>query len=108
MNALAPTYVGNADDGALRHARMGGERAFNLDGKDVLAAADDHVLQPVHDIDVALLVHPAEIAGMHPSTPDPPGGLFGQTPISRNHNPAPDNTFAVLAERKFCTLRQPK
>src|SRR5439155_11705778 len=40
---------------------------FDLGGVDVLAAADDHVLQPADDLHVALGVHHRQIAGVHPA-----------------------------------------
>src|SRR5687768_12239988 len=59
----------------MRHAHHGGllnggvtqERAFDLDGGDVLAAADDDVLPSVTNLDVAVRMHHGSIAAVEPT-----------------------------------------
>ena len=46
---------------------MLGEDPLDLGAVDVLAAADDHVLEPVLDVDVAVGVDLAEVAGAEPA-----------------------------------------
>ena len=41
---------------------MGDEGLLDLDGRDVLAARDHHVLGPIAQLDVAVWMHHAEIA----------------------------------------------
>ena len=60
---LADALVGDADDRGLGDVGMLVERGLDLGGVDVLAAADDDVLQPVDDVEVALVVEAAEVAG---------------------------------------------
>jgi hypothetical protein len=43
------------------------ERLLHLDRVDVLAAADDHVLDPVGEEEVAVLVDVAAVAGAQPA-----------------------------------------
>jgi hypothetical protein len=46
---------------------MTGEHLLDLDRVDVLAARDDHVLDPVGEEEVALLVDVAAVAGPQPA-----------------------------------------
>src|SRR5262249_36918853 len=67
---------------------------------DVLAAADDHVLDPADDIAIALGIDGGEVAGMHPA----PGidGLAGArlvVPIAAHHRIAPGQKLARHAGR---------
>jgi hypothetical protein len=48
------------------------QELLDLARVDVLAAADDHVLDAPDDVDVALVVHRREVAGVHPA-----GGVDG-------------------------------
>jgi len=62
VNQLAPSFVRNADHRALRHGRMLGDGVFDFDRIDVLAAGNDHVLDPIDDIDESVVVHVAAVA----------------------------------------------
>ena len=64
---LAPEPVRDPDDGGLGDARVAGQDGFDLARVDVLAAADDHLLDPARDAAVAALVHGAEVAGVQPA-----------------------------------------
>src|ERR1700730_10461407 len=46
---------------------MAVEKLLNLTRIDVLAAANDHVLDPSDDVEVSLVVHCREVAGVHPA-----------------------------------------
>src|SRR3546814_3313128 len=61
MHRLAPPLVGHADDRRLANGRVPRDDALDFGGVDILAAADDHVLDPVADEEIALGV---EIAGV--------------------------------------------
>src|SRR5512138_2848800 len=63
---FAILLVGHADDLHFLHDRMRVEKLFDFARIDILAAANDHVLQTSHDIDVAVLIHDRKIAGAHP------------------------------------------
>ena len=65
---LSPAVVGDADDGRLGHGRVLEEAVLDLDGRDVLAAADDHVLLAVDDGQVPLGVQRPAVAGVEPPT----------------------------------------
>ncbi len=60
---LAGDVVGKAHHGDVAHLGMGEQQILHLFGRDVLAVADDDVLQPTRDHHEALVVDDAEIAG---------------------------------------------
>ena len=67
VHLLAPHRVRDADDGDLRDGGVGRDRVLDLDGVHVLAAGDDHVVQPVDEVDVAVGVDVADVAGVVPA-----------------------------------------
>src|SRR5437867_13416719 len=67
LHGLAPALVGHADHGAFADRRVRGEHVLDLRGVDVLAARDDHVLQPVVDVQEAV----AAVAGVARAHPTP-------------------------------------
>src|SRR5215469_15571143 len=46
---------------------MTNKKLFDLDGENVFAAANDHVFETAHNVDIAAFVHGGEVAGMQPS-----------------------------------------
>ena len=67
LRPLAPALVRDGDHGDVGDRGMGQQRVLHLDGGDVLAAGDDDVLGPVHQLDVAVGVAHPEIAGVEPA-----------------------------------------
>src|SRR5581483_5062915 len=67
---LAEHVVGDAEHGDVHHRGVLEERRFHLGGVDVLAAADDHVLGAVRDVDEALVVEAGDVAGAQPTAVD--------------------------------------
>jgi hypothetical protein len=63
---LAVLLVGHADHLHVDDVGVGVEELLDLARVDVLAAADHHVLDPPDDVDVAVVVHHREVAGVHP------------------------------------------
>ena len=58
------------------------EELLDLARVDVLAAADDHVLDPADDTHVAVLVHDRQVAAVHPSGGvNRAGGGLGVRPV---------------------------
>src|SRR6201996_3381416 len=84
VDPFAPGAVGDADHRHLGHGRVLGDDVLDLDRVHVLAAGDDHVLDPVDHVDVAALVHPAAVAGVHPARPDGFGGGPGLLPVAEH------------------------
>jgi hypothetical protein len=71
---------GRRDHAAGGDGRVLVERVLDLDRRDVLAARDDDVLGAVLELDVAVGVHDAEVAGMEPAAGE---GLVGGLPFFR-------------------------
>src|SRR4051812_16934900 len=63
VHATAPLRVAEADDHDIGDAGVLGERALHLGGEDVGPAADDEVDATIGDVEVAVLVEVAEVAG---------------------------------------------
>src|SRR3546814_1034439 len=100
MHRLAPPLVGHADDRRLANGRVPRDDALDFGGVDILAAADDHVLDPVADEEIALGV---EIAGVARQEEAIRGehlrAFFGALPIAGHRRAAPDPDFADAAGR---------
>ena len=75
--------MGHADDGGLGDVGVLVERGLDLGRVDVLAAADDHVLEAVDDVEVAVVVEPADVAGVEPAVGEGVGGRLGRGRSSR-------------------------
>src|SRR4051812_10940423 len=63
---LAVPLVGHADHLHVGDGGMGVEELLDLAGEVFLPAADDHVLDPADDGEVAVGVHRGEVTGVHP------------------------------------------
>src|SRR5581483_10448543 len=87
---LAVLDVGHADHLHVAHVGVGVEELLDLPGVDVLPAPDDHVLDAADDVDVAVLVHRGQVAGVHPAAlVDGLGRALGVVPVARHHGVAP-------------------
>ena len=62
--------VGNADHRHVGDRRMAEQRVLDFGRIDVLAAGDDHVLHAVVDVEVAVRVEIAGVAGVEPAVAD--------------------------------------
>ena len=81
---LAVALVGHADHLHVLDVGVGVEELLDLARVDVLAAADHHVLDPPDDVDVAVVVHHGEVAGVHP-----PVGVDGLGGARRRRSSSP-------------------
>src|SRR3954469_22252611 len=107
LDGLAPGRVGHADDGDLHDRRVLREHPLDLGRVHVLAAGDDHVLEPVLDEHEALVVDAAQVAGAEPAVRgDDRGGLLGpaQEPLHQLPGPQPD--LPVPPRRPFLQSRR--
>src|SRR5579884_2940528 len=83
---LAILGVRHANHLHIADLRVRVEKLFDLAGIDVLAAANDHILDAPDDVDIALLVHGGQVSGMHPArTVDSLSGRFGIVPVAEHH-----------------------
>ena len=108
-HALAEALVDSADDGDLAHARRPGEDVLHLDGMDVLAAGDDHVVHTPDDPEVAVLVEPPDVACVVPAVADRLLVGVGPVPVAgerlvRGHV-AEDLAFALAGSSRRRALR---
>ena len=71
----SPRSVGRGGDGRALHRRMLVQHALDLDRRDVLAAAPDHVLLAVDEEEAAFGVAPHDVAGVEPAAGP---GLLGR------------------------------
>src|ERR1700754_2307684 len=93
---LAVQGVRHPDD--LNRLDLGVEfdDVFDLLGGDVLTTADDHVLDPADDRDVAVTIHPGHVAGVHPAGMiDDLGGGLRVVPVAAHHRVAAHPELAV-------------
>src|SRR5258708_10015242 len=63
---LPPLLVRQTHDGRLLNRGMTKQDTLDFDRRDVLAPADDHVLDPVANLDVCVRVHDRGVAGVEP------------------------------------------
>ena len=96
-NILAELVVGNGKGQGLLDGSMIKQRLIDFGGRNFLAAAVDDLLQAAGDLEIAVLIHVALVAGVEPAMGE--GGFIGLRVvlIALGHvGPAGDN-FAFLA-----------
>src|SRR5579871_1100705 len=76
--------VGQADDRHVGHRGVGEQEVLDLLGGDVLAVADDDVLEPSGDAHEPLVVDHAEVAGPEPPVGDG-GRVQGRVDVAHHH-----------------------
>src|SRR6202042_2165591 len=96
---LAQGRVRQADHGGLGDPGMLVEHFLDLPRVDVVAAADDQVFFPVHDVEIAVLVGPGQVTAVEPAVADRPGGGPGAVPVALHHVPPAEDTLAPLPLR---------
>ena len=104
MHGFAPLRVGHAEHRRLEHGGMAVQHVLDLGAVHVLAAAHDHVLRPVDEVDVALVVQVAEVARVVPAVDERGRGLLGLVPVAGHHVVASDAHLADLAERHLVAV----
>jgi len=82
---LLPLGIGTPDDRRVLDAGMAPQHVFDLGRGDVLPAGDDHLAAAAGDVEEAVLVDPAQVAGVQASRPRrrPPGRRSDPGPGSR-------------------------
>src|SRR5262249_56407122 len=82
---LAQRVVRDPDDRGLGDTRMLVQRLLALPRVHVEPAADDQVLLPVDDVEVAVVVLPAHVAGPEPAVRYRRGGRLWLAPVAPHH-----------------------
>src|ERR1700688_2808697 len=83
MHPFSPRIVRYTDDGALGDRLVAVECFFGFRRIDILAPADDHVLNAVDDVDEPIIVHVSAVTGMQPSIAQCALRQFRLLPISQ-------------------------
>src|SRR5690606_15069419 len=99
LHRLATTGVRHAGDGHFENRRVLGQHLFYLARVDVEATGDDHILLAIFDVEVAVLVHPGDVAGVEPAIAQAVGRFRGHLPVAGHHAGAADDQLAGLAHR---------
>src|SRR5262249_31712133 len=83
-DGLAPLLVRGADDRDIEDAGIVDQHAFDLGGGDGLPTGEDHILQSVHNVQIAVLVELADVAAVEPARVVEGGRSgFGVVPVTR-------------------------
>jgi hypothetical protein len=91
--------VRHRDDGSLFHLRMPLEHRLDLTRENVLAARDEHVVDPTDDIMEAVGVAPHHVAGDVPAIRGDRRGEVGAVVVAVHQTGRPLLQHAVVAER---------
>ena len=97
----------HADHCRFAHQGMGHDLAFHLERGNVFAAAADRVLDPVDEVEIAVLVAAKGIAGVKPAVAPGARGGFGVLVVPAVHRPRPiaaDHHFTDRAHRHFAVV----
>src|SRR5919197_2605327 len=81
-HALAPPRVRLADDRDVGDVRMPREHVLHLHRVDVLAAADDHVVDATGDVELTVRVDPSHVAREVPAVAQRPPVGVGPPPVA--------------------------
>src|SRR5262249_30226120 len=101
-HAFAEIGMRNADHGGFDHARHGVDLALDFLRIDVEAAGDHEVLAAAEDMDVALVVDLAEVAGDEEAIgPEFRLGLLRHAPVALEYVRALDLDHADLVARQL-------
>ena len=100
LGRLAAIGVGDADHDHFLHRGMLVDRLLDHLRIDVEAAGDDHVLLAVDQIEIAVLVHVADVAGEKPVADESLGGFLRPVPVALGDVRPLDADFADFARRQ--------
>jgi hypothetical protein len=97
---LAAVRVGHTDGGHVIHAGMQPHGVFDLRGKGFHAGDHDQVLLAIDELDIALRVHAADVAGEQPSAGrEVARGFLRSLPIAGHHLRTAHPDFTDAADR---------
>ena len=102
LDLLHLVGVFDADDAAVQHLFVAVDDVLELRGIDVVAGGDDHALDALAEVDEAVLVHRAQVAGVQPDAAvgmlaQGHGRLLGVVYIAEHHRGAGKDDLALLA-----------
>src|SRR5207302_5868003 len=85
--------------GHFQHRIVLVEDAFDLGAGDVLAARHDHVLEPIDDEEVAVVVSDADVARVEPAAGERGGGRVRIAPVALEDLWPAHDDLAALSRR---------
>src|SRR5215469_8379545 len=88
---------------------MGHQHFFKLAWIDVIASAENHIFLTIYDIEVAILIHGSDIAGMEPASTHRLGARFGPVVVAFHNTVATHYNLARLSlcHRPVAIVDQP-
>ena len=92
LGHLAVIGIGNANHDRLLHGRIPIQHSLDLTGEDFEPADRDHVLQPVDDPDIAIVIDRRDIAAAQEAIDKRVG--VGATPVALHHLWTGENKLA--------------
>ena len=87
----------HGDDGAVQHAVVTLDDILHFLGGYVLAAAADDIFLAVHEVEVVVVIQPAQVAGEEPAVAEGGGGFRWVAPVAGHGGGVADGDFAGLA-----------
>jgi hypothetical protein len=97
---LAQRAMGDRKTYAIAHCRMFGERRLHLLGGDLLPAAVNHFADAVNDLEIAVFIEPAEVAGPVPTVDTWCGSLCRAILIAGEHVWPADHDLTLFSSRQ--------
>src|SRR5690625_2221955 len=67
LDGFAPLVIRNADGCRLSNGGVGHHQRFHIFWEDAVAGALDHFLDPAGEVEIAVLVQIADVAGINPA-----------------------------------------
>src|SRR5690606_19982580 len=98
-DAFAPLRIGHADHRAFGYGVVLQQRVFDFPRINVFAAGNDHVFLAVDQMQHAVLVEHAHVAGVDPAVANGVGGGDVIVPVAAEHRGAARDDFARHARR---------
>src|SRR5262245_33041651 len=74
---------------------------FEFRGRDTEALVFDHLFFAIDDVNISLVIHPADVAGVEPSVAQGTRGLFRRVPVTFHYLRATHASLADLALRQI-------
>src|SRR3954471_10257494 len=104
LDGLASVLVGHADDRRLAHGRVAVEDVLDLAWPDLVARRVDLVLLAVDEVEPAVGVHEADVAGLQRAARQRVLGLLGLLPVAGHDLRAARDELAHLARRQVLAV----
>src|SRR5215212_1369383 len=105
LHCFSPVFVGCADGHYLDDLGVLVEHLFDLPRIDLEAARVDDLFLAVNDVEVAVVVHPGDVAGVEPAISQGLRGLLGHVPVALHPLRTLYDELARLADWHFALPR---